>query len=138
MSYDQNSADTPASGAIVTVSPETDALIQTEMPEASDQIRQETAALIEAIKKRAQSEMQTAGDFTRDAYLTAVRQAREAIEQNQLIDPERIEQSIALLQQEAEKNWNSVVSDMESLGTRLADAARAAWDALMHPPSQNP
>jgi len=138
MSYDQNSVDTPASGAIVTVSPETDALIQTEMPEASDQIRQETAALIEAIKKRAQSEMQTAGDFTRDAYLTAVRQAREAIEQNQLIDPERIEQSIALLQQEAEKNWNSVVSDMESLGTRLADAARAAWDALMHPPSQNP
>ncbi|MBD2461127.1 hypothetical protein H6G89_08735 [Oscillatoria sp. FACHB-1407] len=128
--------DTPETSAIVPVSPETSAMVDSEMADESDEIRRETKALIEAVKKRAQIEVQTAGDFTRDAYLKAVRQAREAIEENQLIDPERIEKSIELIQKEAEKNWQSVVSEVETLGTRLADAAKAAWNTLMHPESK--
>ncbi len=97
------------------------------------QVQNETMALIEAIKKRAQSEAQGAGEVTRDTYLTAVRQIREAIEQDKLFDKERIESSFKLLQMDAEKNWELIVKEASSFGDRLADAAKAAWDALTAP-----
>jgi hypothetical protein len=109
------------------------------MPNESDQVKNETMALIEAIKRRAQSEAKGAGELTRDTYLNAVKQAREAIEQNQLFDTNRIEKSIELLQQDAEKNWDAIVADISSLGDRLADAAKAAWDTLTAPrPNSKP
>jgi gas vesicle protein len=103
------------------------------LPDRDDSIKQETFALIDAIKKRAQAEVQAAGDLTRETYLNAVRSAREAIEQNKLIESDRIEHSIQHIQQEAEKNWQSVVSEIESFGTRLTEAAKAAWDKLSEP-----
>jgi hypothetical protein len=87
----------------IIISAETDALVEQAMADQTADLKQETKALIEAIKKRAQSEIQTAQDLTRESYLNAVRQAREAIEQTQLIDPDRIEQSVQLIQQEAPK-----------------------------------
>ncbi|MBW4648276.1 MAG: hypothetical protein KME06_06195 [Kastovskya adunca ATA6-11-RM4] len=124
---------TPKERALVEYSEETNALVETEMVGESDEIKNETKALIEAIKRRAQSEAQGAGDLTRDTYLNAVRQARETIEQNKLFDPERIEYSIKLLQMDAEKNWESTLKEVSTLGDRLADAAKAAWDALTAP-----
>lgn len=112
---------------MVEVSPETHALV--EEPE----LTRETEALVDAIKKRAQAEIKGAGDLTRDAYLNAVRQAREALEQNKLLDPERVEYSIWLIQKEAERNWQSILNEVSILGDRMADAARAAWDALTAP-----
>lgn len=119
--------------SVIVVSPDQHALVETTAPSQDDVIKQETEALIEAIKKRAQAEMQAAGDLTRETYLNAVRQARETIEQTKLIEPDRIEQSVQHIQQEAEKNWNVVLHEMESLGTRLADAAKAAWETLTGP-----
>ncbi|PMB02979.1 hypothetical protein CI594_06660, partial [Fischerella thermalis CCMEE 5196] len=84
----------PGSSAPITISPETDALVEQEMAGQNADIKQETKALIEAIKKRAQSEIHTAQDLTREAYLTAVRRARETIEETKLIDPDRLEQSV--------------------------------------------
>lgn len=115
------------------ISEETNALVEAEMAGESDALKSETKSLIDAIKKRAQSEAQTAGDLTREAYLNAVRQARENIEQNKLVDPERIAYSIKLIQYEAEKNWESVLKEVATLGDRLADAAKAAWDAFTAP-----
>lgn len=123
----------PETTAIVEVSPETNTLVEDEMVGADEKLKQETKALVEAIKKRAQVEAKGAGDLTRDAYLGAVRQAREAIEQNKLLDPERIEYSFWLIQKEAEKNWQSILNEVSTLGDRLADAAKAAWDTLMSP-----
>lgn len=119
--------------ALAEFSPETNVFIDTEMAGESDEVQRETKALIDAIKKRAQSEAQSAGDFTRDTYLNAVRQAREAIEQNKLVDPDRIAYSMKLIQYEAEKNWESIVREVSTLGDRLADAAKAAWDAFTAP-----
>jgi hypothetical protein len=124
---DTSTSDT---SAIVEVNPETKKLVEQEMPNATEEIRRETAALFEAIRSRAQAEAQSAGEFTRDAYLNAVRQAREAVEQNKLIDPESIEKSIELVQQEAEKNWQAIARDVEALGNRLSEAAKAAWEKL--------
>lgn len=99
----------------------------------TNMIKSETEALIEAIKRRAEAEIQAAGELTRETYLNAVRQARESLEQNQLIERDRIEQSIQQIQQEAEKNIQSVVSEIESFGTRLSEAAKVAWTTLTQP-----
>jgi aspartokinase len=121
----------------IVISSQTDALVEQEMANQNADLKQETKELIEAIKKRAQSEMQVAQDLSREAYLTAVRQAREAIEQTQLIDPDRIEQSVQLIQQEAQKNWQSITDEIHSLGDRLSEAAKAAWNALTQPKSSD-
>ncbi|MCU0570570.1 MAG: hypothetical protein MUF49_28845 [Oculatellaceae cyanobacterium Prado106] len=132
MSSESNAPETPT--VVAEISPEPKALTGT--PEPLREVQSETEALLEAIKKRAFSEAQTAGEFTREAYLKAVRQAREAVEQNQLFDPERIEKSVEELQQEAERNWQRVVDEVTGLGDRLTEAAKAAWDKLM--PSDKP
>lgn len=114
----------------IVVSPETDTLVEQEMAGQDADLKQETKALVEAIKKRAQAEIQPAEDLTHEAYLSAVRRAREAIEETRLIDPDRIERSVQLIQQEAQKNWQSIVNEIHQLGDRLADAAFAASAAL--------
>ena len=116
---------------IVTVSPETNALVEKEMAGESDQLKQETKALVEAIKKRAQSEIENAQTLTRDAYLTAVRSARETIEKNELLDPKRIEHSVEIIQKDAQENWQKIVEEISDLGDRLQEAAQTAWDILM-------
>lgn len=100
---------------------------------SESEVKAETAALIDAIKKRAQAEILAAGDLTRETYLNAVRQAKEAIEQDKLIDRDRIEESIHHLQKEAEKNWTSVRTEIEQFGNRLSEAAKTAWDTLTQP-----
>jgi gas vesicle protein len=125
------------SSAPMTISPATDALVEQEMAGQNADIKQETKALIEAIKKRAQSEIQTAQDLTREAYLVAVRRAREVIEETTLIDPDRLEQSVQLIQQEAQKNWQSVIDEIHALGDRLSEAAKAAWNVLTQPKSSD-
>ena len=128
---DTNNTPETKETAIVTVSPETNALVEKEMAGESDQIKQETKALVEAIKKRAQSEIDNAQTLTRDAYLKSVRNAREAIEKNQLLDPKRVEHSVEIIRQDARENWQKIVDEIGDLGDRLHKAAEAAWDILM-------
>ena len=123
----------PKESALVEVSEDTRSLVNQNMTNESDEVKNETMALIEAIKRRAQSEAKGAGDLTRDTYLAAVRQAREVIEQDKLFDKERIEYSFKLLQMDAEKNWEAIVKEVASFGDRLADAAKAAWETLTAP-----
>ncbi|MEP0818581.1 MULTISPECIES: hypothetical protein [Trichocoleus] len=114
------------------VNSQTDAIVTVELTEEDDEIKRETQALIAAIRKRAQAEVQSAGDLSRDAYLNAVRQARTAVEQSQLmIDPQHLEQTIQTLQKEADKSWHVILGEIESVGFQLADAARLAWNSLM-------
>lgn len=121
--------------ALVEYSEQTKLLVNEapEMAGASDEVKNETMALIEAMKRRAQSEAQGAGDLARDTYVSAIKQAKEAIEKNQIFDPERIEDSFTLLQRDAEKNWEAIVQEVSTFGDRLADAAKAAWDVLTAP-----
>ena len=116
---------------IVKVSPETDALVEQEMKGQDEQIKDETKALVEAMRKRAQSEIENAQTITQDAYLSAVRTAREALEQNELLNPKRIEYSAEMIQRDVEKNWQKTVDEITALGDRLQEAAQAAWDILM-------
>ena len=114
------------------------ALVDEQMPGESDEIKNETKALIEAIRTRAQLEAQSAGSFTRETYIEAVRRAREFVERNQpLIERDRLENSYEHLKQEAEKNWESIAREIHEFGDRLADAAKAAWDAFTAPRGSN-
>ena len=115
------------------VSSQTNDLVEAEMAGESDDLKSETKALIDALKKRAQAEAQNAGTLTREAYLTAVRRAREKIENEQLIERDRIEHSFELIKNEAEKNWESVIKEVAEVGDRLAEAAKAAWEKLTAP-----
>ncbi len=115
------------------ISTSTSEMVDRELAGETDDIRNETKSLIDAIKKRAQVEAQNAGTLTKDTYLTAVRKARENVEQDPLIERDRIERSIELIQREAEKNWQSVVNEVAELGDRLAEAAKAAWEVLTAP-----
>lgn len=118
------------SSAIVEVNPKVEVVVETDKPEETDDVKRETKALIDAIKKRAQSEIQSAGNITREAYLNAIRQARETIEQDQLIRQDRVQEAFHTVQKEAEKNWQAIASEIEALGTRLAEAAKTAWETL--------
>ena len=116
---------------IVPISPETNALVEKEMAGESDRAIAETKALVEAIRKRAQSEIENAQTLTQDAYLNAVRSAREAVEQNELLNPKRIEHSVEMIQRDAQENWQKTVDEITALGDRLQEAAQTAWDILM-------
>ena len=115
------------------VSSQTNDLVETEMAGESEDLKSETKALIDALKKRAQAEAQNAGTLTREAYLTAVRRARGKIENEQLIERDRIENSFELIKNEAEKNWESVIKEVAEVGDRLTEAAKAAWEKLTAP-----
>ncbi len=132
----------PITSAIVE-SNESTALVETDMtpetttPAKEAEIQAETNALIEAIKKRAQAEVHAAEAAGRETYLMAVKNARLALEQNRLIDPERIEAAVRHLQEDAEQNWSGVWAEIQSLGDRLSDAAKAAWEVLTEPRDRN-
>ena len=123
----------PEPKVIVEISPQTTEMVESQMAGESQDVKDETAALIEALKRRAQAEAQSAGTFTRETYLSAVRQARETIEQNQLIERARIENAFEMVQNEATKNFESIVAEVQELGDRLQAAAQAAWDVLTAP-----
>jgi hypothetical protein len=126
-------SNVPKERALMEVSEETKALVEQEMPEETNAIKRETMELIETIKRKAQAEAQKAGEFTRDSYLEAVRKVRQDVEGTNLFDPDRIAESIRLMQGDVEKNWESLVKEVTSLGDRLAEAAQAAWDKLTTP-----
>ncbi|MBE9183510.1 hypothetical protein IQ270_01885 [Microcoleus sp. LEGE 07076] len=118
-----------ASGAIA----ENKTAAKERMTEAVSLIKKESEKnwlVVDAIKTRAQAQVQEAGEVSREAYLKAVRQAREAVEQNKLIERDSIEQAVDQIQKQTEKNWHVVVAEIESLGTRLTDASKSAFQAL--------
>ncbi|MEO1520434.1 MAG: hypothetical protein AAFU78_06620 [Cyanobacteria bacterium J06633_2] len=95
-----------------------------------DELTEETRALVNAVRTRAQVDAKAAGDFSRETYLNTVRQLRETVETNKLFDPEEIEKSFTIVQQEAEKNWNAIVKEVNDFGDRLTQASKAAWDIM--------
>lgn len=124
---------------IVEISSQTDELVEIEMAGESDEVKRETKALIEALRKRAQAEADSAGTLTRETYLNAVRRARELVEGRKVMEGDRIhlENAWAVIQDEAQRNWHLMMKDFVDFNYRLQKAAKAAWEAFNHPYSQN-
>ena len=111
-------------------------LVQQETKEPPSEIKQETLALIEAIRTKAQSEAQKAGDFARESYLDAIRKAKEEVDNLNLFDPKRIDDALKQVQGEVEKDWDNLAKQVTTLGDRLNEAAKAAWEKLTKPRSE--
>ena len=119
----------PNESSSIEISERTNSLVNQNMADSPEAAKEETKELIEAITRKAQSETQKAGEFAQESYLEAVRNARSEIEKLNF-DPERIEESIQLIQKDAEENWESLVKEVEDFGNRLNEAANAAWSIL--------
>ncbi len=106
------------------------------MANEPESVKQETKQLVQALKSRAQREVQGAQQVTLDVYLGAVRKAKESLKGNQTFDPDKIERSMGLIQADAQKNMASVLEEIkeigDKLGDRITDAAKAAWDTFKH------
>lgn len=129
--------------AIIPVGDDSTAIVEREMPDASDEVKQRMVELIRAIKRRAQTELQTTGGSTHDAYLRAVRQAEEALAKTQGASEryrDDLERSLRIIEQEAQANWGNLVQEVTEFGDRLRHAVDAAWSVMTapKPPSSTP
>ncbi|MFB2839113.1 hypothetical protein [Floridanema evergladense] len=85
----------------------------------------------EALKTKALEMTKEWSELSREKYLEAVRKAKESVEQNKLIEKEKVGQTVQDLQQQTDKNWQVFVSEIESVGSQLTDAAKKAWNDLI-------
>ncbi|MBE9181982.1 FHA domain-containing protein [Oculatella sp. LEGE 06141] len=128
------------------VNEESSAIVKVEVPEPEpeDDLQTQTKALFVAINARVVAELRAAGNLTRETYLKAIRNARESVEHNKLIDPVQFEK-------EAEKQWQFITKNTVRMGTqlgsvarqgavqlgsRLGAAAKAAWREFLAPQSK--
>jgi hypothetical protein len=117
--------------AIVHISRATDDMVEREFAAESDEIKDALKQLIEAVKHRAQTEAQSAGDVTKEAYLAALAKTRKLMADKQIdlpLDRAQIDKSIGLIEVEARKNWQSVVKEARQIGKKLSRMARSAWE----------
>ncbi|MDZ8189714.1 MAG: hypothetical protein RMX96_33365 [Nostoc sp. ChiSLP02] len=130
--------ESPDTTVIVEISSQTDQLVEVEMAGESDEVKRETKALIEALKRRAQAEGDSTGTLTQENYLNAVRRVRESIEGRKITPSDRVhlENAWAVIQDEAQRNWYLMMKDLVEFNYRLQKAAKAAWEAFNHPYSQ--
>ncbi|BAT52772.1 hypothetical protein NOS3756_17130 [Nostoc sp. NIES-3756] len=136
--------ETVQSTVVVEISSQTDEIVEAEMIGETDEVKRETKALIEALKRRAQAEAETAGTFTRETYINAVRKIRETIERERTMDrnrlnldkSDRVEYLWAVFKDESEKNWHLMMKDFVDFSVRLQNAAKAAWEAFNAPRHQ--
>jgi hypothetical protein len=136
--------ETVQSTVVVEISSQTDEIVEAEMIGETDEVKRETKALIEALKRRAQAEAETAGTFTRETYINAVRKIRETIESERTKDrnrlnldkSDRVEYLWAVFKDESEKNWHLMMKDLVDFSVRLQNAAKAAWEAFNAPRHQ--
>jgi hypothetical protein len=69
------------------------------------------------------------GSQSRSLFESSATSARSG-GQNTFIERSRVEQAVDHIHTEAEKNWHLIVKQIESIGTRLTDAAKSAWNSL--------
>ena len=92
---------------IVPVSEETKALVEQKVTDEPDEIKQKMGELVELIKKRAESEIQSTENLTRETYVKAIDRATQ--------------------------NWENFIDDLKNMGNRLDRAIDAAWKTLTAP-----
>lgn len=119
--------------AIEPVSPETQALVEQNMPDESDDIKRHAMALVDAIKRRAETQIESTETMTREAYVEAMRQAQDSLERTGSFFEEQrktVERNISDVENQATQNWEKLVSDVKKMGNRFDRAVNAAWQEL--------
>ncbi len=126
---------------IVPVSEETKALVEQKVIDEPDEIKQKMGELIELIKKRAESEIQSTENLTRETYIKAIDQAQDTLKKTEDFFAEQqksLEQYIKELDDRANQNWENFINDWKKMGNRLDRAIDAAWKTLTTPEVETP
>ena len=131
-----NEITTNQESAIVPVSEETKALVEQKMPNESDEIKQIMGELVELIKKQAESELEAAGEMTREAYIKVIDDAKTTLKKTEDFFAEQeksLTQKVQELSNEANQQWESFVADIKKMNNRVDKAIEAAWKTLTEP-----
>ncbi len=123
----------PVEAVVDEISPQTQKMVDDKLPHASDDVKQATMALVDAIKKRAKSQARTTGQWTRAAYIEAAQQAKDLLSQRQELSQKykaQLDNSLEWIEEEANQRWESLSKEAESWGERLSRAADSAWRIL--------
>ena len=126
---------------IVSVSEDTKALVEQKMTDEPDEIKQKMGELVELIKKRAESEIQSTENLTREKYVQAMNQAKETLKktENFFEDQQKsVEQYIKEMDDRASQKWENFVGDIKQMGNRVDKAIDAAWQSLTQPEAEAP
>ncbi|PSN17058.1 hypothetical protein C7271_19705 [filamentous cyanobacterium CCP5] len=121
---------------IMAVSDETKALVEKNMPNESDQVKQKFGELVEAIKQQATQEVESAESMSKEAYVEAVEQAQATLKRAQDFfyqQEQTLETNVNQVRDEATQQWEKIVADMQDMGNRVERAVNAAWTILTEP-----
>ncbi|MGC9506017.1 hypothetical protein [Baaleninema sp.] len=126
----------PKDSAIVDVSDETREMVDRDMPDADQEVKNKAMELLEAIRRKAQAEVQAANDRTQEAYLKAIDDAKQTIEQTEQFAKEQqesLDNAVKMAQNEVQTRWDGLMKEIEEFGGRLQEAAETAWKIITQP-----
>jgi hypothetical protein len=132
---DPKDAD-PKDSQSIEVSSETKALVEQKMGDEPDDIKYHMMALIEAIKQRASVQLESTGEMTKEAYVSAMQQAKETLNKTEDFFQEQknsLAQTIDDVEDTATQRWEGLLQDMKEMGNRLDRAVSEAWKILTAP-----
>jgi len=128
--------ESSSNDSITPVTDETRAMVERQMPHESDEVKQKFGELIDAIKKQATTEMESAGELSRETYVEAVERAKMTLQRAQGFFQEQeaaLEKTARDMQNEATQTWETFLANLTSMGNRLDRAINNAWSILTEP-----
>jgi gas vesicle protein len=123
-------------GVSTPVSDETKAIVEKNLPNESDEVKQKFGELIDAIKRQATYEVQSVEEMSRETYIRALEHAQQTLQRAQefLHSQEKtLETNVNQVKDEASHKWENLVADIQSMGNRVDRAVHAAWTILTEP-----
>jgi L-lactate utilization protein LutC len=115
------------------VSEETKAIVEKNLPDESDEVKQKFGELIDAIKRQAVSEMESVEDISRETYIQALEKAQRTLKRAQgflQTQEETLQTNVNQVKDKASHRWENLLADVKSMGNRVDRAINAAWTIL--------
>ncbi len=114
----------------VEISPDTQAIVEQKMPNASDDVKQRTMVLMETIKQRSQTDLKPDHSWNDEAYLKAVDAIQQHLAKSKALSEKyeaELEQLLHLLEEEVQQYWQSLTQHANRLSHRLRQTADNTW-----------
>ena len=115
------------------VSEETQAIVEKNLPDESDEVKQKFGELIDAIKRQAVSEVESVEDISRETYIQALEKAQHTLKRAQAFlqtQEETLQTNVNQVKDKASHRWENLLADVKSMGNRVDRAINAAWTIL--------
>lgn len=115
------------------VSEETQAIVEKNLPDESDEVKQKFGELIDAIKRQAVSEVESVEDISRETYIQAIEKAQQTLKRAQAFlqtQEETLQTNVNQVKDKASHRWENLLADVKSMGNRVDRAINAAWTIL--------